>query len=160
MPSLKRDYSTSVVPVQITGTAGAYSANDVMGGLLTIPIRNVSTGGLIGTVRARDYDNVRPALVLYLFDAVPTTELDDNEAFALVDADSDKLIGTITIADDNWTDFTAFGWAAKYGLDDTTQQNLDFRTLSGNLYAYAKCTGAPTMITTTALKLYFTIWGD
>lgn len=159
MPSLKRDYSTTVVPVQITGTAGAYSANDVMGGLLTVPLGTVNTGGLLGSVRLRDNDDVRPALVLYVFDAKPTV-IADNAAFGLVDTDSDKLIGTITIAASDWTDFTQFGWVNKKAADDKTGENIDFRTADGTLYVYAKCTATPTMTTTTALKLYLTVWGD
>jgi len=138
-------------------TAGAYSANDVIGGLMTFTLSNKNTGGRLGTIRIRDNDAVGPAMILYLFSDAPTA-IADNAAFSLVDADSDKLIGIITAG--TWDDLTAFKQVRVVGKDDETSDYVDIRLDGGKLYVYAKVTGTPTMTTTTALRFDVTFWGD
>lgn len=159
MPGIKLYYSADNVAVTPTITAGAYSANDVIGGLMTFALNpKKNSGGLLGTLRIRDNDAVGPAMVLYLFRSVPTTSIADNAAFSLADADSDALIAIITVG--TWDDLTAFKHVRVSGKDDTTSDSVDFRTDDGNLYMYAKVTGTPTMTTTSALRFEWTFWGD
>jgi hypothetical protein len=145
------------VAVTPTITAGAYSANDVIGGLMTFQFKNMNSGGMVGSIRIRDNGAVGPAMVLYVFREAPTTTA-DNAAFSLLDADSDKLMGIITVP--TWIDFTAFKWVACSGHDDTTSREIDFRTPNGAVYIYAKVTGTPTMTATTDLRFDVTMWGD
>lgn len=158
MSATKRYFSPEHAVVTPTVTEGAYSANDVIGGLLTFAFSEHNTGGLLGTLRIRDNDAVGPAMVLYLFDKLPDAELADNAAFALTDADSDALIATITLG--TWKDFTAFKWIPVDAVDDDTGKDIDFRTGDGNLYVYAKVTGTPTMTNADALSFDWVMWGD
>lgn len=157
MSGVKRYFSTEHTTVTPTVTAGAYSANDVMGGLMTIELSAQNTGGTLGTIRIRDNDAVGPAGILYLFKTAPTA-IADNVAFSLADADSDKLLAVITLG--TWVDFTAFKWIAVAGKDDGSSEPIDFRTDTGDIYAYFKVTGTPTMTTTSALSFDFVFWGD
>lgn len=157
MASVKRYFSPECVAVTPTITAGAYSANDVIGGLMTFTFSDKNSGGMLGTLRIRDNGAVGPAMVLYIFKEAPTA-IADNAAFSLADADSDKLIATITPG--TWLDFTAFKWVPVAGKDDTTGEAVDFRTETGSFYMYAKVTGTPTMAATNSLRFEWTFWGD
>ena len=157
MANVKRYYSVEDVAVTPTITAGAYSANDVIGGLMTFSISGMNTGGMSGTLRIRDNGAVGPAMVLYVFKEAPTA-IADNAAFSLVDADSDKLIGIITVG--TWDDLTAFKHVRVAGKDDTTSEYIDFRTPNGSIYVYAKVTGTPTMAATNSLRFEWSFWTD
>jgi hypothetical protein len=82
-------------------TNGAYTANDIVGGLLTFPIGNGSpciamvTGVQVGIKAA-----VTSTLTLLLFDSVPTNggSVADNAALALAGGDIIKLAKAIPVS--------------------------------------------------------------
>lgn len=85
----------------LTTTNGAYTANDIVGGLLTFPVGNGSpcivmvTGVQVGIKAA-----VTSTLTLLLFDSVPTNggSVADNAALALAAGDVIKLAKAIPVA--------------------------------------------------------------
>lgn len=150
--------------IALTITAGAYSANDVVGGLITIPVATSSDAqhqikrgfpsGVRGIVRrliVHDDDNERAAMKLHLFKSAPAT-IADNAAFAPTFADLQKRIGQIDVAT---ADYSTINSNAQAIEDDLA---LDFTTLDGNLYAYLVCNATPTYTATTDLSLSINVW--
>lgn len=89
-----------VVSLTPTVTSGAYSAGDIVGGLLTFPVSAspsdpVIVSGVQVTIKAA----VTPALTLVLFNADPSaTTKTDNAAYSLNAADAFKVIKAIPIS--------------------------------------------------------------
>lgn len=86
--------------VQPTVTAGAYSAGDIMGGLLTFSniARVLSEPVIVTGVQVMLKAAVTPSLQLCLFDADPAaTTKTDNAAYSLNAADAFKLVAAIPI---------------------------------------------------------------
>ena len=86
-------------------TAGAYSANDAVGGLLTFPLAartNISEGGsiLVGVVIVDDAGQ-DAELELWLFDRT-FTAMADNAAWAPSEADLEKCIAVISTVGSTW----------------------------------------------------------
>ncbi len=89
------------VALALATTNGAYSANDIVGGLLTLPVGNGSPcvvmimGVQVGIKAA-----VTSALTLLLFDSVPTNggSVADNAALALAGTDVIKLAKAIPVS--------------------------------------------------------------
>jgi hypothetical protein len=134
-----------------TITAGAYSANDVIGGLQEIDI-NASSGGTIRRVNLIDDDSEAAAMVLYFFDQQPST-IADNAAFAPTVADLKKLIGTVTVGAGDYVTVNSNDYAV---LNDI---NLDY-AISDTIWVYAVVTGTPTYTATTDLTFRYTVWVD
>ncbi len=79
-------------------TNGAYSANDVVGGLLTFPVAGGKPACVLVTgVQVGIKSAVTSALTLLLFDEAPATAKADNAALALAAADLPKLIKAINV---------------------------------------------------------------
>jgi hypothetical protein len=134
-----------------TITAGAYSANDVIGGLQTIEI-NASSGGTIRRVNLVDDDSEAAAMTLYFFDQQPST-IADNAAFAPTVADLKKLIGTVDIAAGDYVTVNSNDYVVVNNV------NLDY-AISDTIYVYAVVTGTPTYTATSDLTFRFTVWVD
>ncbi len=100
-----------------TITAGAYSALDAVGGLLTFAGAARVTGGsiLIHTVVVTDLAKVSAALVLVLFDRTFTATA-DNGAFDPSDADLANCIGSIPIATTDYQALNDNGVATVRGV--------------------------------------------
>lgn len=118
------------VPVQPVVTAGAYAANDVVGGLLTFPIgsgddRIPILDSVIVTIKAA----ITSTLTLYLFNAAPAV-IADNAAYTIgTVADVHKFIGSFT-----------FGTVVDHGTPNsymTADLDLPVRPIDGmNIYGY------------------------
>jgi len=133
-------------------TAGAYSASDVVGGLLTFTPNHLIEGGLLlDRVLLIDDDNEKANMKLYLFDDVPTT-IADNGAFAtaLLVADLKKMV-CAPIAIDTYVTINGNAYAEADGSNDV------FGIPSGKLYGYLVCDGTPTYTATSDLFLR-TFW--
>jgi len=93
------DFKPQIVEVPITiGSLDAYTAGDVVGGLLTSDaIRQREGAGYIAWVRLVDDDDQAEGYSLYCYYEVPSTIADD-AAFAPLEADWTKTFTTITIA--------------------------------------------------------------
>ena len=106
--NLSRVVESSVTP---TVTVGAYSANDVIGGLLRFDVQSAGGFGVVNNAIVTDDANVISALTLYLFNAAPDA-IADNGAFAPGYADLQKLVGIIpfntysTLNSNKWTQGT------------------------------------------------------
>lgn len=76
-----------------TVTAGAYSAGDIVGGLMTFPVGRVAGGMIIlQDVQVVTKSDVSPSLLLVVFSADPTsTTKTDNAAYSLNVADAFKV---------------------------------------------------------------------
>jgi hypothetical protein len=121
--------------------AAAYTAGDVVGGMLTFGVAAagaVINGGRIDSLVVTDDDNEKAELTLYLFDSTPTTIADD-AAFAPVAADLKNLISKTVVAAADFTTVNALAYAIKTGINQVF--NTDGK---GNIYGYLVCTATPT----------------
>jgi hypothetical protein len=86
-----------------TVTAGAYSADDAVGGLLTFANAGRFTGGsgVIKNIVIIDDAGQDAELELWLFNDT-FTPISDNAAFAPAEADLHKLVGVITTENGTW----------------------------------------------------------
>lgn len=131
---------TVTVTVTPTITAGAYSANDVVGGLLTFTLADSNgASGIVRSARIVDGDNEKAACKLYLFSSAPQS-LADNAAFDFTDdaANLAKCVGRISFAN---ADYVTVGADAAVWAKS---QDIDFDTETGVLYGYLVCDATPT----------------
>lgn len=148
-PNADKPAKATVTP---TITAGAYSANDVIGGLLTFTLANTrGADGMVRSVRIADRDNEKAAVKLWLFDDLPQV-IADNAAFAPPDSDIAKCIGIIAIAAADYTTSTANALGAKH------DQGIDFTDTNGTLYGYLVADATPTYSGTTDLTITITAY--
>lgn len=136
-----------VISIQLTISTLIYAANDVVGGLLTIPI-NITTrsGGVIRAAHLADDDNEQAGLKLYLYDALPST-IADQAAFAPTIADLQKQIGRVAIAAGDYVSVGGNAVAHKEAVD------IEFTAPEGNVYGYLVCDATPTYTNAADLHL-------
>lgn len=147
-----------IVPLQI---AGAYTANDVVGGLLSFPVHSAGGGGVIRRLVIADDDNEKAALDLYLFGdgaygiapAAPAAII-DADAFAPVIGDLKKLLDIIHIAAADYVTINNNAYAIKNDL------SIDYALNGENIYGYLVCLATPTYTAVTDLTLELTVWQD
>lgn len=143
------------IPKNADGNADAYTANDVVGGLLTFDLHSVSGCGILQGLKITDEDNEGAALDIYIFNSQPSTIADD-AAGALTIADLDKLVCKVEVAA---ADYEAVN-SLKFVIKDEGSEGLNRACAldsGGKLYAYVICTGTPTYANAKAIKmtLYF-----
>ena len=78
----------------------AYTANDVVGGLLVF--EGIARSGLVVSVVLSEDDNEGAAFELWVFDSEPSTIV-DNAPFAPTIADLQKLVTKIVVAANDYT---------------------------------------------------------
>ena len=136
----------------ITTDDDAYTAGDVVGGLITFTDfaknrEGDKSGGYVSDVWLSDAANQGTSLVLYLFDAVPATIADD-AAFTLSVDDSLKCFARIPIT--SYSDVLKTGGGTiKWAHVDSLQH--EFQPGDGNIYGYL--VGAPNYGTTDAVRI-------
>lgn len=138
------------VTVTPTITAGAYSAGDVVGGLLTFDVSGASGVFSLKSVRIADDDNEKAACHLYLFNSAPTS-IADNAAFAPVIADLKKLVADVAVASAVFSTLNGNAVALKEAL------TAIFTVPAGKLYGYLVCDATPTYTATTDLAIQLTL---
>jgi len=138
-----------------TITAGAYSANDAVGGKLTFAnaVRNAGGVGYIEDVIIVDYDKENAELILVCFDAdfTPTA---DNAAFDPSDADLLNAIGWLYIGAGDYKGFSDNSMAT------VSNQPLQFKLSAGNTSLYCQLmngSGTPTYTSTGDLTVKLAI---
>lgn len=149
------------MPVVISGVSptistSPYSANDVVGGLLTFPIGGgksfggITTTGFLRVLTVTDDDNEKAAAKLHIFASAPTA-IADGDAFAPSFADLKKRIGVVAVAAADYVSFSSNGVAQAIikGIE------MEFTAGDGNLYAFFVCDATPTY--TAAADLAFTV---
>lgn len=160
MPGLKQNNHHVFYEVNPTIDTNAYSAGDVVGGLMTIP---VGRGATLRTVKLVDTDNEGAELSLYLYRDTPTTIADDAEfAAAVTAADIRKQIDQpLVFATTDYILLNSLKYAIKggHGGVGNTGLGIECIPVGSNIYAYAVCTATPTYA---ALKLFwqFYFWYD
>lgn len=134
-----------------TVTAGAYSANDAVGGKLTFSGvgQNAFMAGKVFGVTILDKAKQNAALVLVLFNA-DFTATPDNDPFDPSDADLANCIGIISIAGSDYGSFNDNSLAYKDINGPHFKLPGDGTTpIYGQLYT----TGTPTYASTSDLKV-------
>jgi hypothetical protein len=149
--------STTVIRPTITVTAGAYSANDVIGGEITLTnAMRVSSGtGILQSVTIQCADGEAPDITLLFFDSNPASNLADNAAFSWGAGDIARLLGKVEF---DAADFATFGGdtiATKTGIGLTLAANG-----SADLYMYIHANGTPTFTATTDVTMAIGILQD
>lgn len=131
----------------------AYTAGDVVGGLLSFDVSSVINGGLINQVIMVDEDNVGGTLTLYLFEAAPTTIADDAAfASAIVIGDMNKLVSIVSLGSPTTINSIDF-----YQVTDI---NDLFTSTNGFLYGYLVDSTGGTWTNTDALTIRLYILGE
>lgn len=132
----------------ITVDLDAYTANDVVGGLLVFPVNTGMGGGLINRVRLVDEDSQDEPYDLYIFNALPTVIADD-AAFAPTVADLRKLVAVVAIS----------GATTVNSLDywHSPVLNYSYAVDGPNLYGYLVAGATPDYINADTLALYLEI---
>lgn len=130
-----------------TVTAGAYSDGDVVGGLLTLTNLGVVRGALLNKICVVDAANQKAAFDLWIFNAAPTTIL-DNAAFAPTAADLKKVATRVNFPA---SAYQTEGSLAHGELDGV---NREITSNYGTLYAFIVLAGStPTYSATSDLWL-------
>lgn len=128
----------------ITTTAPAYSANDVVGGVLAIPVGQGSPGiGEIRSLSLSDNLNQSAAFSLLFFKSLPAGTYADNGAFAWGAGDINLYMGAIGILATDYTVFNSKGVVCvptQVGVSWQVPPNGD----KAVLYAVLVTTGTPT----------------
>lgn len=124
-----------------TITAGAYSANDVIAGELTLTNAVRTSGGsaVLQSLTIHDKAAQGVAMHFYLFDAAPSAALADNAAWAWTDGDEDKWLGTVYVASTDWVAAAGDSFVTKNNIGLAVSANG-----SQNLFLYIVTTGTPT----------------
>ncbi len=142
-----------VAPDSLVVTTDAYTANDVVGGLLTFSIdaNFAIDGAILQTVEINDAANQKEAFDVWLFAAAPTTIAND-AAFEPVIADLQKRIGNpIRIAAADYTTVNNLAYATTANLTRPLQFS------GGKLYAYLVAVDTPDYAAAGNLSLYLNL---
>ena len=143
-----------MIDVVPTITAGAYSLNDAVGGMLIFGSASKGAGqsGVIEALRIVDRAQQMVALDLFLFDQA-FTAVADNAAFAVSDADMENYIGLIPVSVAHYADLLTNSAASPYSF------LLPYVTVgSPNLYGQLVVrSGPPTYVATSDLRIRLSV---
>jgi len=129
-------------------TGAAYTAGDVLGGLLTFDVHIASGSGVLNRLRIVDVDQVKAPGTLHLFDDAPTVITDDAAyATSITAADLLNEIMQVAVVGGDYKDTGAIGSSAFLWFEWVA-----YIAGTGNLFAYFVCSGTPTFTTATALQ--------
>jgi hypothetical protein len=135
-----------------TVTAGAYSANDVMGGLLEFPMPHNSSG-FVRSVQITTDDGETMACKLHLYVSAPTA-FADNAAHAPTINDLRNRFAQISIAA---ADYVTINGNAQATV--STNTSLDFEVTNQNaVFGYLVADATPTFAATTDLTVTVTFY--
>lgn len=141
------------VEVPITVSTAAYTAGDVVGGLLSCAVDQYRGGGFVDAARLVDDHAQAEPFTLYLFDSAPAV-IADGDPFVGTVANGVKYIGQIAIAA---TDYITWG-SEKLALKQLDNP-LAFGSLaSGQLYAYLVPPETPDYNAADDLTLHLRVW--
>lgn len=143
-------YQGTRIRTNPTVTVGAYSANQVVGGIqtLTNAIRTASAYGVLQSVTVVDASGQKPQLSLFFFSSNPAGgTYADHVAITLNAADIPFLLGKVDLATAAYDSIGAGGIVTASPVGLLLQGDA-----SGNVYVVATTTGTPTL---TALCMTF-----
>lgn len=142
------------IEVPVTVSTSAYTAGDVVGGLLECAVDQYRGGGFVQGVRLIDDHAQSEPYTLYLFDSKPAV-IADGDAWAATVANGALCIGQIAIAS---TDYATWG-SEKRAQVDVTDVAPTFGSLqSGKLYAYLVASETPDYNGVNDLTMHLCVW--
>ena len=152
--TLKRHNATRDIVVTPTITAGAYSANDAVGGKLTFTgaLGKQNWGAVNIACVITDKGKQDAALALVLFGA-DFTPIADNAAFDPSDADLIKIIGYISIS-------TYLSWVDNSMAIGVATIPMVSGSASGTIYGQLYTTDTPTYTSASDLQVRLVLQGD
>jgi hypothetical protein len=134
-------------------TAGAYAANDQVGGLITLNAmgfpKNPSSLKLI-SVSVSDASAQSAPLEIFFFDNDPLQTSADNDPMTITDANITKCMGFVTIASGDYKTLPSNSVACR----DQIMKKL-YTNEKGQIFALVRTTGTPTYGATNALNIKF-----
>lgn len=109
---------TEKLSVSITTSSTAYTANDNIGGILTLTnALRVSGGtGILNGISFWALANQKPNLYVDFWDASPTSGTYTNDAAQIIAGDHGKWLGRVEIATSDWQDTGVISRCTKTGL--------------------------------------------
>lgn len=137
-----------------TVTAGAYSANDAVGGLLTFAAAALGTGlgGVVKDVLILDDAGQDAEMELWLFDQT-FTAMSDNAAWAPSEADLRNLVCIISTTDGAW-------FAAGTPSAAMVEANQRYDCTGTSLFGQLVTRGTPTFAATDDVSVKIGLLGD
>ncbi len=131
-----------------TVTAGAYSAGDAVGGVMTFAnaVRYNGRSAVLNSVTITDKSKAAAELELWLFSAT-ITEAGDNAPFTISDAELATCVGVVPIVAANY--FAA----ADNEVACVRSVGLEFKCAATTLYGQLKCLGTPTFASASDLTV-------
>lgn len=148
---------TTVVAPAITVTAGAYHANDNIGGTLTLTgAARVAGGGTTLTrLTVTDAANQKAQLELLFFSANPTASTFTNNAAPVIHAnDIAKLVGRVTVYASDYATINSMGIACLANI------GLAMVPTTAALYLAIVTPGTPTYAATSDLRMSLAFFQD
>lgn len=149
-----------LVKVTPTITVGAYSAQDMVGGKLTLEdaVRVAGGSGYLYSVQVVDTDKIGAALEVHLFSSLAGTYA-DNGAESITAADWEHYLGTVSIAT---ADYITKANALIAMPDPVIFKPILLKAVaaSRDLYAIVVCTATPTYTHVDGLQFNFGIIGE
>lgn len=135
-------FPTISVPVAVTTSAGAYTAGDGIGGIMTVPGLLLPRGsGLLQSILVVDRANQKPNLTLVFFNAAPAGTYTDNLAVpVMAAADSQKVVAKVNILTADFETINTIGIAHITNIGKV----LKMSDLSVDLRLLVLTTGTPT----------------
>jgi len=138
----------------------AYTALDVVGGLITIPVPSAGSGGVITDIYLRDAANQNAAYTLFIYREAPTAIADgDTFSSGTTIADQLKLLHVVNLLAAHYTDIITTG-AVTIGWAHIPDLSLKYDTLDGNLYMYMRAVATPDYALVTDLSAAYFCWLD
>jgi len=156
------DTLTKIVQVTPNVTAGAYSANDAVGGIMTFEyaLHAPKQTGVLLSVTIKDNASQEAALELVLFSKT-FTAVADNAAFDVTDADMLNCLGVVPILSTDYDTFAdnSIATVRNIGLG-IRSENAVTSSADGALYGQLLTRGTPTYVATTDVTVTLTILQD
>jgi hypothetical protein len=137
------------VDAALTVSLAAYTADDVVGGLIALDMHSPQGGGVLKRLILVDEDSQAEAYTAYIFDRAPSA-IDDADTFEPTLADLQRLIAIVPIAAMDYetlNDGTADHDIVMVDLD------IEFTAGDGRLYVYLVATDTPDYANADALLL-------
>jgi len=141
---------TQIARVTPTITVGAYSQNDVLGGLLTFKVPGTAGGGLLNRIAIVDDGAVDNVGKLHIFDDLPATIADNAAISGLATANLHDLLTVVTVVAGDWVTVDADKSRAEKSFD-----YVNYDAPRGNLYGYYELTAAAPTDPTGAAEVTF-----
>ena len=132
--------NTVIIKPTLTTSAGAYTANDNIGGILTLGAGRTSGGSVVlNSIEILDFLNQKQPLTILFFDSNPAAAtVTDNAAFVW-STDYQKCIGKFDVNAGDYVSTIAIGLATYGGIG-----KVMIPSGSVNIYAVIVTTGTPT----------------